>query len=172
METEQLESTEKKTSKEDWFRKDELSIVCVLHRIKFRAKKRDKALETWEVDGNGFLGLEGRPQLTSNWWGKEVEANTVPVTSLVVAGRKDSGEEAWGPDRRACVLFFVVWRWTCRHSVVWGEAGKRENQRHEGRMELGEGSKAQMEYLLALEMRENFPLSRKEEVGICEELPN
>ena len=39
-------------------------------------------------------------------------------------------------------------------------------------MELGEGSKAQMAYLLASEMRGNFPLSRKEEVGICEELPN
>lgn len=77
MEAEQLENTGKKTSKEDWFMKDELSIVCVLHRIKFGAKKRDKALETWEVDGNGFLGLEGRPQLTSNRWGKEVEANTV-----------------------------------------------------------------------------------------------
>lgn len=39
-------------------------------------------------------------------------------------------------------------------------------------MELGEGSKAQMAYLLALEMRENFPPCRKEEVGICEELRN
>lgn len=46
METEQLESTEKKRSKEDCVEKEELSIVCILHKIKFRAGGKAKALET------------------------------------------------------------------------------------------------------------------------------
>jgi len=66
METEQLESTEKKRSKEDCVEKEELSIVCILHKIKFRAGGKAKALETWVADGNVFLGLEGRSKLMSN----------------------------------------------------------------------------------------------------------
>lgn len=45
METEQPESTEEKMFKKVGVMKEELSIVCILHKIKFGGKKA-KALET------------------------------------------------------------------------------------------------------------------------------
>lgn len=44
METEPPESTEKKRSKEDCVMKEVLSIVCILHKIKFRGGKKSQSI--------------------------------------------------------------------------------------------------------------------------------
>ena len=59
METEQPESTEKKRSKEDCVVKEELSIVCILHKIKFRAG---------EAGGGGRGGGSQSIRNLSGWW--------------------------------------------------------------------------------------------------------
>lgn len=107
-----------------------------------------KAFGSWEVDDNGFLGLEGRLQP------RRQEVRQTLVAAGLVTGGKSLGR-SMRPGRRTVLL--LLFRVGEPGRCPSGEAVRQGRERHKGPVEGEQGSEAQ-KYSVALEMRENFSL--------------